>query len=107
VAVTLAECAFDTGGIGLDVDLPATGDAIATLFGESSSRAIVSVSPAERPALAELAAELGVPFRVIGRTGGSRLRMEVSGAPAVDCAVSEAEQTWTSAIERHFAGRAA
>jgi phosphoribosylformylglycinamidine synthase len=107
VAVTLAECAFDSGGIGLEVDLPAAGGIAATLFGESASRAVVSVRPGDRAALQALAGELGVPFHLIGRTGGPRLRMTVGGAAAIDCSIAEAEEIWRSAIERRFAGRAA
>ena len=80
VAVTLAECAFDTGGIGFGVDLPPATSAAATLFGESASRAVVSVNggeSAERccswpPGSACLP-------RSIGRTGGSRMTMTVGG----------------------------
>jgi phosphoribosylformylglycinamidine synthase len=107
LAVTLAECAFDTNGIGLEVDVPSGGDAPASLFGETASQAIVTIRPSDRSSLLELAASLDVPMRVIGQTGGSRLRMTVSGAPGVDCAVAEVEQIWKTAIERHFAGRAA
>ena len=51
LAVTLAECCFDTGGIGAAVDLVTIdsaegGDRLtATLFGESASRVVVSVAP--------------------------------------------------------------
>jgi phosphoribosylformylglycinamidine synthase subunit PurL len=116
VAVALAESAFDSGGIGLAVDLPShdrledsmeAASAIATLFGESASRAVVSVEPDDRAALQQMAAERGVPAQVVGRTGGSRLTMRVAGRPAIDCAVGEAERIWSTAIERHFAGRAA
>ena len=61
MAVTLAECAFDTGGIGCTVDVPAVaghqGDwaTLGTLFGESAGRVIVSVDPAQREALQQLA----------------------------------------------------
>ncbi len=114
LAVTLAECCFNSG-MGVEADVPAverpavTGvsPAIAALFGESASRAVVSVDPADRAALLALAAELRVPARVIGRTGGSRLRVRVAAAPAIDCEVAEAQQTWSTAIDRHFAGRAA
>ncbi|MEO8521589.1 MAG: phosphoribosylformylglycinamidine synthase subunit PurL [Acidobacteriota bacterium] len=106
VAVTLAECTFD-GGIGLEVDLPAVadsaGDAVAAaLFGESASRAIVAVRAADRDAFLKLAAAAGVPARVIGRTGGSRMTIRVAGAPAVDCGVAEAEHIWNGAIAAHF-----
>jgi phosphoribosylformylglycinamidine synthase subunit PurL len=117
VAVTLAESVFDSGGIGLTVDLPkhvAAGpgsavatDVIATLFGESASRAVVSVRREDRAALIQMAADAEVPAEVIGRTGGSRLTITVAGRPAIDCALGEAEEIWSSAIGRHFAGRAA
>ena len=116
VAVTLAESSFDSGGIGLSVDLPdhtnvaqpvRAASAIATLFGESASRVVVSVRPEDRAGLLQLAADGGVPARVIGRTGGSRLTIQVAGRPAIECAVADAELIWSTAIERHFAGRAA
>ncbi len=107
VAVTLAECAFDTGGIGFEVDIPLSTNAVSTLFGESASRAVVSVAAANLQALLQLAAALGVPARSIGRTGGETMVMTVAGSPAIECAVAEAEQVWSHALGRYFAGRAA
>jgi phosphoribosylformylglycinamidine synthase subunit PurL len=107
VAVTLAECAFDSGGLGVEVDLPAAGKIgadviVPTLFGESASRVVVSVRPDARAALSQMAAEAGVPAQVIGRTGGSDLRIRVAGTSAVECPVAEAERVWNGAIERYF-----
>jgi phosphoribosylformylglycinamidine synthase len=83
----------------------------ATLFGESASRVVVSVLPAERAALMRLASEHGVPAMVIGTTGGSRIRVAVSGTLALDCSLSEAESAWSTSLGAHFArhdgGRAA
>ena len=119
LAVTLAECAFDTEGIGLDVDVPAATTAelpnpsslAATLFGESASRVVASVAPADQAALLQLAAAHGVPAAVVGTTGGPRIRIAVAGAEALDCALHEAEAGWSTALGRHFArpgdGRAA
>ena len=111
LAVALAECAFESGGIGFEVDLPpvpaAHSQKIATLFSESASRAVVSVRSEQRAALVKLADALGVPHRVIGKTGGARLRIAIEGEQVIDVAVADAEQQWSSAIERHFAGRAA
>jgi phosphoribosylformylglycinamidine synthase len=86
---------------------PTPSDAVATLFGESASRVVVSVRPDDRASLLQMAADAGVPARIIGRTGGSSLRIAVGGQPAIECTVAEAEQVWAGAIERHFAGRAA
>ena len=119
LAVALAECAFDTEGIGLEVDVPrASGaderDALtvpATLFGESASRVVVSVVPAHVATLMRLAAEHGVPAIAIGTTGGSRIKIAIAGRPALDCSVEEAESAWSTSIGTHFArhdgGRAA
>jgi phosphoribosylformylglycinamidine synthase II len=108
IAVTLAESAFDSGGIGLEVDVPAAAQGTAaTLFGESPSRAVVTVCPANRQALMEMATAIGVPALAIGRTGGSAIRIAVAGEIAIDCALSVAEQIWKTSLERHIAGRAA
>jgi phosphoribosylformylglycinamidine synthase len=119
LAITLAECAFDTGGIGCQFDAPqlsgggaesmTTTEArlAATLFGESASRVVVSVRPADCAALVQMAEEAGVPAQLIGKTGGSRLLIRADGAVAIDVAVADAEQIWSTAIERHFRGRAA
>jgi phosphoribosylformylglycinamidine synthase subunit PurL len=112
LAVTLAECSFGANGIGLDVDIPAASaaggwDVVATLFGESASRAVVSARPEHQAAMLKLAADAGVPARVIGRTGGSQLRMRVAGRVAIEISVSDAEKLWTSAVERYFARTAA
>jgi phosphoribosylformylglycinamidine synthase len=112
VAVTLAECTFDSGGIGCEVDLPRAGQpadwsTTGTLFGEAGGRVVASVEPGHKEALLELARESGVPATVIGRTGGSRLQISVDRSRVIDCAVAEAEQLWSTAFERHFAGRAA
>jgi len=116
IAVTLAECAFETGGLGFEVDLPAAiradaaggaGTAAATLFGESASRVVVSVRPADREALRRMAAQAGVPALAIGIAGGPRLRMGVAGELAIDCGLEQAETVWATAIERRLAERAA
>ena len=113
LAVTVAECTFDTDGIGCDVDVsagPVQGSSspeIATLFGESASRAVVSVAAGDRSALLQMAAEAGVPAKLIGKTGGARIVVRVDGRVAIDVARDEAERMWSTAIARHFQGRAA
>jgi phosphoribosylformylglycinamidine synthase subunit PurL len=117
IAVTLAESAFDTGGVGCTVDIPALSgigesrpasiDDIRALFGESASRAVVSVKASDRAALMQLASAAGVPAKLIGATGGSRLVVRVGGRTVVDVPVAVAEQLWATSIARHFKGRAA
>jgi phosphoribosylformylglycinamidine synthase len=114
LAVTIAECCFDTEGIGAEVAIErvdvARTEAInraAALFGESASRVVVSSAPEAAAAVVQQAAASGVPARVIGRTGGKSLRMSVGGELAVDVAVAEAERAWSDAIQRYFAKRVA
>jgi phosphoribosylformylglycinamidine synthase subunit PurL len=110
----VAECAFDTNGIGAGIEIDgvaAAHDAFvnvaAALFGESASRVVVSVVPDQLTAVLQHAAAAGVPARVIGQTGGNRLRMAVAGTIAIDQSVDDAERAWASAIDRYFEKRVA
>jgi phosphoribosylformylglycinamidine synthase len=112
LAVTVAECCFDTEGIGAEVSIAGvqvcrdgTTNEAAALFGESASRVVLSASPDNVTQILERAAAAGVPARVIGRTGGDRLRVAVAGRMAVDVSVDEAERAWSSVIERYFVKR--
>jgi phosphoribosylformylglycinamidine synthase len=107
VAVTLAECVFDAGGLGLSVALPEIQappgwGPIVSLFAESASRAVVSVAPGDVTGVSARAAAAGVPARVIGESGGPRIRISVGRQAVVDVAVADAEQVWSTAIERVF-----
>jgi phosphoribosylformylglycinamidine synthase II len=114
LAVTVAECCFDTNGIGatVSIDVPQVAsdgamNVTAALFGESASRVIVSVASDELTRVLEHAAAAGVPAQVVGQTGGNRLRIAVAGQVVIDQSVDEAERVWSSAIEQHFARRVA
>ena len=108
LAVAVAECAFDTGGIGATLNVPAVEGpgafaVNATLFGESASRIVVSVDPASLDAVLSRAAAAGVTARDAGRTGGDRLVFAVEGQTAIDTTVAEAQARWATAIERRMA----
>jgi phosphoribosylformylglycinamidine synthase len=103
LAVTLAECTFDTDGVGCDVDLPeVAGRVDAALFSESASRVVLTTLPVDVATVLELAASAGVPARQIGTTGGERLRISVNGALQIDCDRRDAEQKWSDALPGHF-----
>jgi phosphoribosylformylglycinamidine synthase subunit PurL len=106
LAITVAESCFDTGE-GAEVDVPAVdADAgfsdIATLFGESASRVVVSVDPANADEVMARAAAAKLPAVVIGRVGGERIVMKVNGRVVIDEVSTEAERIWSTAIEQHF-----
>ena len=106
LAVTLAECCFDTE-FGTDTDVAAVaaegtfGD-IATLFGESASRVVVSVAANRTAEMVALAAAAGVPATAIGRVGGDRIRISVEGRRLIDEPLHEAERIWSTAIDNYF-----
>ncbi|MDE2906128.1 MAG: AIR synthase-related protein, partial [Acidobacteriota bacterium] len=110
LSVTLAECAFESGGTGFDVTVPAVEESAgmaAALFGEAASQVVVSVREADADPLLAQASAAGVPALVLGRTGGGRLRMRIDGEPAVDVALAEAEQRWSSGLSRYLEAPAA
>jgi phosphoribosylformylglycinamidine synthase len=104
LAITLAECTFDTGGLGVSVDVAPALDASplainATLFGESASRIVISAASRHLDAVLDAARDAGVPAREIGRVGGDSIRLSVNGLVAVETKVTAAEQAWATAIE--------
>jgi phosphoribosylformylglycinamidine synthase len=114
VAVTLAECCFDSDAIGAEASIDptpvaqdATMNLAAALFGESASRVVISAASENVESVLSRAKAAGVPAAVIGRTGGTRLRIDVGGEPAIDVSIGEAERIWSSALERYFIRTAA
>jgi phosphoribosylformylglycinamidine synthase II len=113
LAITLAECCFETDGIGADVDVTAAADVSgfdrlsATLFGESATRVVVSVAAARTAEILAQAAAAGVPAARVGSTGGPSVRIRVGGETAIDCALKTAEERWATGLEAWLTGRAA
>jgi phosphoribosylformylglycinamidine synthase len=133
LAVTLAECCFDSLGAdlsavarsakaeapganaashGVDVDVPGVAAApewrdVATLFGESASRAVVSVSPEHVDRLLAMAAQVNLPAARLGVVGGDRIRVSVDGVRVLDEPLAAAELIWSTAIEEYFERRRA
>jgi phosphoribosylformylglycinamidine synthase len=112
LAVAIAECCFDSGlgavvdvpGVDLDAAAgvpPAMSD-IATLFGESASRVVVSVAEDRAAELLERAKTGGVPAAVIGRVGGEAVRLSVDGRMVVDESRVELEREWATALDARF-----
>ena len=109
IAVTLAECCFDPLGIGAEISLDAVEvsnngrlDEAAALFGESASRVVVSAAAENVTRVMDQATAAGVPVRVIGQTGGNRLRIATGGRITVDVSIEDAERAWSAAIDTYF-----
>ena len=107
LAITIAECCFDSG-LGALADLPAVDvDAadfcdISTLFNESASRVVASADPQAAERLVQLGEKRSVPARVIGRVGGDRIRIGIDGRGVIDEPVVGAERIWADTIGAYF-----
>jgi phosphoribosylformylglycinamidine synthase len=107
LAIAVAECCFDSG-LGAVVDVNAVNteaeqfQAIATLFGESASRVVVSVTTAAVGELLALASREGVTATRLGLVGGSSIRIAIDGLAVIEMPVQEAEQIWATAIEQRL-----
>ncbi len=81
IAVALAECCV-AGGIGADVHLHDELHPVASLFGETQSRIVVTCSEEDVDNLLEKCDGFNVPYSVLGTVGGERLticeRLDVS-----------------------------
>jgi phosphoribosylformylglycinamidine synthase len=111
LAVTIAESCFDSS-LGVDVDVkgvsaPAAWRDVATLFGESASRAVVSVGPEHVDQVLAMAAAAKVPAARIGVAGGDRIRVSIDGVQVLDEPLASAESIWSTAIESYFERRRA
>ncbi len=100
VAVAIAESCFSSNGrkaIGAEIGLTTSDlSTESLLFGESPSRIVISFDSENLERVRELAAEC--PFEVIGRVGGSEMRMSVNGNRCIDTPVSELESLWSGAM---------
>jgi len=97
LAVALAESCFGEE-IGAMVELTTELRADVALFSESQSRILLSVDADQADAVLAMAEQLSVPARVIGKTGGARLVVNVNGKEAVNAPLSDLKAAWKDAI---------
>ena len=68
------------------------------LFGESTSRIIVSFRPLNVGKFTEVARKHHVPFTILGMVGGDRFRLTLDGKLVVDVPIAELKRVWDTAI---------
>lgn len=73
--IALIESGFYKG-LGFDIQTDAALRTDAFLFGESQSRAIISIDPMEQPVLEKLLYESGIPFRKLGEVTEGDIRID-------------------------------
>ena len=95
LAITLAEACMGRG-LGAEVELPY--DPV-QLFSESQARAVVAVKAKDVTTVLSYAQDAGVPARDIGKVGGSKLAVKLSGGKLA-LGVEEMHQVWSTALPR-------
>jgi phosphoribosylformylglycinamidine synthase len=99
IAVALAEKAFPKG-VGARVNLVSGGlPAEFALFGEDSSRIVISCDPAHLSRIQQVAEKHGIAAEVIGETIPDRLEVSLDGKRVISAAVSEMSEHYESALE--------
>jgi len=80
--IALIESGF-YNGLGFDIQTDTALRTDAFLFGESQSRAIVSIDPMEQPVLEKLLYESGIPFRKLGEVTEGDIRIDGKAYPNI------------------------
>ena len=110
LSVALAESCFSTQGraaVGAEIALCSESlTPAACLFAESPSRIVVSFAEAAGDRVREIAEELNCPVTLIGRAGGSRLRITVNGTEAISREVAELEGAWRASLSNRLRAEA-
>ena len=101
LAVALAECCYSNlhrGPIGAEVEIPSHLEIRKDLFGEVSTRVLMSTTnPA---AVRERAEAGGLNFRELGKVGGKRLIFHYESVRIVDIDIDELESAWRQALPK-------
>jgi phosphoribosylformylglycinamidine synthase len=109
LAVALAELCFSSLGkeaIGAEVNLTGTLNTTAQLFSESPSRIIVTFDAGSTDSIRQIAETHNVPFAILGKVGGTALRISVNGEAAISSTVADLESTWRNALYRSLKAEA-
>ena len=100
LAVALAECCI-AGGLGATVALDDGLPGAASLFSESQSRILVSLSEANVEKLIDRLIAANLPYSIIGEVGGRRLEVEAKLSLSLD----EIAEPYNNSLEQAVAGR--
>jgi len=101
LVVALAECCYSTfhrAAIGADVQVPSHLELVKDLFGEATTRVILSTTDALE--LRKRAGQMGLNFYDLGRVGGKWLILHYEGERIVDLGLDELESTWRQGLAK-------
>jgi phosphoribosylformylglycinamidine synthase len=99
IAVTLAECCFDSEGLSAKIDLGVSWEpAESALFGERGARAVVSLGSASLARATAIAAQCGVRVQQIGSVTRGEFRIQMNGAPVIRGEMDSFRRGWSESL---------
>ena len=111
LAVALAESCFSSLGkdaIGADVDLAEGGTLshTALLFSESPSRILISFGRGAIEAIRQICETHNAPLAILGKVGGSQLRIVVNSEQLIAADIADLESTWSNSLSKSLKAEA-
>jgi phosphoribosylformylglycinamidine synthase II len=104
LAVALAECCYSNihrGPIGAEVQVPSHLELRKDLFGEFTTRVLLSThNAAELAEIIRRAGQIGLNGHDLGKVGGNRLILHYEGERAVDIGIDELESAWRQGLPK-------
>jgi phosphoribosylformylglycinamidine synthase II len=101
LAIALLECCYSNlqrKALGAEIQVPSHLEIRKDLFGEVSSRVILTTSEPET--LRQRAQQMGLNSYTLGKTGGDRLILNYEGVRAIDVLVDDIEAAWRQALPK-------
>jgi len=101
LAVALAECCYsniERGAIGAEVTIPSHLELRKDLFGEFSTRVLLSTRNVAE--LQRRAERMGLKFHDLGKVGGKRLILNYESVHVVDIDITELESAWSEGLPK-------
>jgi phosphoribosylformylglycinamidine synthase len=101
LAVTLAESAIqgEPKPLGITLDWEGGASPAAALFGESQSRAVVSIAPENWSAAEGLLKKHSLPYTKLGVTGGAAFKIRYNGVAVIGHGLTELARLWNDSFE--------
>ena len=102
LAMALVEsCITGPELVGAAVELNGDMRADALLFGESQSRIVISFTDNAMPKIEALTQKAGVPFSVLGSTGGQEFKIKINQKEFINQSILELEDIWKNSLSRY------
>ena len=101
LAVALAECCYSNlqrPAIGAEVDIPSHLEVRKDLFGEFSSRVLLTTGDVTE--IRKRAGQMGLKFHDLGKVGGNRLILNYENERAIDIGMDELEYAWSQGLPK-------